>query len=150
MLKWQTKTNCEFEIESEQIHNKEKNEKNKDKLKNSKSIKNTDMPFFVNYNKSKSERENQINTFPKKIYKTNEKISNYNYNYEIENEQEVVDVRWKGNNNLCCKGKIYVSPNYYYGLITSFYITLYSVFVIIFVLKVSWLNKSFIQFLIFF
>jgi hypothetical protein len=44
---------------------------------------------------------------------------------------------WKGNNKFCLKGKIYVGSEYYYGLLTFFYLLINYIFYILFIVKVS-------------
>lgn len=104
----------------------------KERLKSNKYIRNTDVPFFVNADKKDDYEISSM--FPKLVKdKGKGKISDC---LMVNKEPEYIDVRWKGNNSLCCKGKIYISPNYYYGLITALYITVYSSFFIIFILGV--------------
>ena len=44
---------------------------------------------------------------------------------------------WRGKSLFCCKGKIYIGPEFYYGLFTSCYIHCFSWFYIIFILMVK-------------
>ena len=44
---------------------------------------------------------------------------------------------WNGHNKFCLNGKIYIGSEYYYGLLTTFYIIINYMFYIIFVIKVS-------------
>jgi hypothetical protein len=44
---------------------------------------------------------------------------------------------WRGKSLFCCKGKIYIGPEFYYGLITSCYIHCFSWLFIIFILMVK-------------
>ena len=44
---------------------------------------------------------------------------------------------WNGRNKFCLKGKIYIGSEYYYGLLTTFYMIINILFYIIFVIKVS-------------
>jgi hypothetical protein len=44
---------------------------------------------------------------------------------------------WKGNNKFCFKGKIYIGSEYYYGLMSSFYLLINYLLYVIFIIKVS-------------
>ena len=44
---------------------------------------------------------------------------------------------WKGNNKFCLKGKIFVVSEYYYGLLSFFYLLINYLFYILFITKVS-------------
>ena len=44
---------------------------------------------------------------------------------------------WKGNNKFCFKGKIYIGSEYYYGLLTFFYLLINYFIYAIFIIKVS-------------
>ena len=46
------------------------------------------------------------------------------YQNPIKPEKNSVKVyqEWKGNNKFCFKGKIYIGSEYYYGLLTFFYL----------------------------
>ncbi len=44
---------------------------------------------------------------------------------------------WKGNNKFCLKGKIFVGSEYYYGLLSFFYLLINYLFYILFITKVS-------------
>ena len=44
---------------------------------------------------------------------------------------------WKGNNKFCFKGKIYVGSEYYYGLLTFFYLLINYFIYVLFIIKVS-------------
>jgi hypothetical protein len=44
---------------------------------------------------------------------------------------------WKGNNKFCLKGKIFVGSEYYYGLLSFFYLLINYLFYILFIIKVS-------------
>jgi len=44
---------------------------------------------------------------------------------------------WKGNNKFCFKGKIYIGSEYYYGLLTFFYLLINYFIYMIFIIKVS-------------
>ena len=52
------------------------------------------------------------------------------------NEKKIYQT-WKGNNKFCLNGKIYVGSEYYYGLLTFFYLLINYVFYILFIVKVS-------------
>lgn len=43
---------------------------------------------------------------------------------------------WKGKNYFCCRGFLYVGPEYYYGVFTNMYIQVYGWLFIAFVLIV--------------
>ena len=47
---------------------------------------------------------------------------------------------WNGRNKFCLHGKIYIASEYYYGLLTTFYIFINLLFYLIFVIEVS--NKK--------
>ena len=54
-------------------------------------------------------------------------------------EKKVVKVyqEWKGNNKFCFKGKIYVGSEYYFGLLTFFYLLINYLIYVVLVIKVS-------------
>ena len=61
------------------------------------------------------------------------------YQNYIKPEKKNVKVyeEWKGNNKFCFKGKIYIGSEYYYGLMSSFYLLLNYLLYVIFIIKVS-------------
>ena len=44
---------------------------------------------------------------------------------------------WRGKSLFCFKGKIYIGPEFYYGLLTCLYIHCFSWFYIIFIIMVK-------------
>ena len=44
---------------------------------------------------------------------------------------------WRGKNSFCFNGKIYIGPEFYYGLLTNLYIHCFSWIYIIFILMVK-------------
>ena len=54
-------------------------------------------------------------------------------------EKKVAKVyqEWKGNNKFCFKGKIYVGSEYYFGLLTFFYLLINYLIYVVLVIKVS-------------
>ena len=61
------------------------------------------------------------------------------YQNYIKPEKKNVKVyeEWKGNNKFCFKGKIYIGSEYYYGLMSSFYLLINYLLYVIFIIKVS-------------
>ena len=82
-------------------------------------------------------------------YNTNKQMINESdlLIHKINKEKELLDlknceappeikIKWKGNNYTCCNGEIYVSPKFYFGLLTQLYIISYSLIFTINVLNV--------------
>ena len=61
------------------------------------------------------------------------------YKNPVKSEKNSVKIyqEWKGNNKFCFKGKIYIGSEYYYGLLTFFYLLINYFFYMIFIIKVS-------------
>ena len=61
------------------------------------------------------------------------------YKNPIKSEKSRVKIyqEWKGNNKFCFKGKIYIGSEYYYGLLTFFYLLINYFIYAIFIIKVS-------------
>ena len=61
------------------------------------------------------------------------------YQNPLKSEKNNVKVyqEWKGNNKFCFKGKIYIGSEYYYGLLTFFYLLINYLIYVIFIIKVS-------------
>ena len=61
------------------------------------------------------------------------------YQNYIKPEKKNVKVyeEWKGNNKFCFKGIIYIGSEYYYGLMSFFYLLLNYLLYVIFIIKVS-------------
>ena len=61
------------------------------------------------------------------------------YQNKNKTEKKVVKVyqEWKGNNKFCFKGKIYVGSEYYFGLLTFFYLLINYLIYVVLVIKVS-------------
>ena len=61
------------------------------------------------------------------------------YQNPLKSEKNNVKVyqEWKGNNKFCFKGKIYIGSEYYYGLLTFFYLLINYFIYAIFIIKVS-------------
>ena len=61
------------------------------------------------------------------------------YKNPIKSEKNRVKIyqEWKGNNKFCFKGKIYIGSEYYYGLLTFFYLLINYFIYAIFIIKVS-------------
>ena len=61
------------------------------------------------------------------------------YKNPIKSEKSRVKIyqEWKGNNKFCFKGKIYIGSEYYYGLLTFFYLLINYFIYMIFIIKVS-------------
>jgi hypothetical protein len=61
------------------------------------------------------------------------------YQNYIKPEKKNVKVyeEWKGNNKFCFKGKIYIGSEYYYGLMSFFYLLINYLLYVIFIIKVS-------------
>ena len=61
------------------------------------------------------------------------------YKNPIKSEKSRVKIyqEWKGNNKFCFKGKIYIGSEYYYGLMSFFYLLLNYLLYVIFIIKVS-------------
>ena len=60
------------------------------------------------------------------------------YKNPIKSEKSRVKIyqEWKGNNKFCFKGKIYIGSEYYYGLLTFFYLLINYFIYAIFIIKV--------------
>ena len=56
---------------------------------------------------------------------------------------------WNGKNFFLFNGKIYIGSEFYYGLITNFFIIIYIILYFIFVIKVRIKNNNNIFFIIF-
>ena len=56
---------------------------------------------------------------------------------KIEKNKVKIYQEWKGNNKFCFKGKIYVGSEYYYGLLTFFYLLINYFIYVLFIIKVS-------------
>jgi len=63
-----------------------------------------------------------------------------NIEQKIKNKEKRIYDTWKGNNKFCLNGKIYVGSEYYYGLLTFFYLLINYLFYIFFIVKVSKYN----------
>jgi len=73
----------------------------------------------------------------------NSTIKNYNMkNKNNEKNEKKYYQTWKGNNKFCIKGKIYIGSEFYYGLLTFFYLLINYLFYTLFIIKVS-IYKSF-------
>ena len=61
------------------------------------------------------------------------------YKNPVKSEKNSVKIyqEWKGNNKFCFKGKIYIGSEYYYGLLTFFYLLINYFIYMIFIIKVS-------------
>ena len=61
------------------------------------------------------------------------------YKNPIKSEKSRVKIyqEWRGNNKFCFKGKIYIGSEYYYGLLTFFYLLINYFIYAIFIIKVS-------------
>ena len=61
------------------------------------------------------------------------------YKNPVKYEKNSVKIyqEWKGNNKFCFKGKIYIGSEYYYGLLTFFYLLINYFIYAIFIIKVS-------------
>ena len=61
------------------------------------------------------------------------------YKNPIKSEKSRVKIyqEWKGNNKFCFKGKIYIGSEYYYGLLSFFYLLINYFIYAIFIIKVS-------------
>ena len=61
------------------------------------------------------------------------------YKNPVKSEKNSVKIyqEWKGNNKYCFKGKIYIGSEYYYGLLTFFYLLINYFIYMIFIIKVS-------------
>ena len=61
------------------------------------------------------------------------------YKNPVKSEKNSVKIyqEWKGNNKFCFKGKIYIGSEYYYGLLTFFYLLINYFIYAIFIIKVS-------------
>ena len=61
------------------------------------------------------------------------------YKNPIKSEKSRVKIyqEWKGNNKFCFKGKIYIGSEYYYGLLTFFYLLINYFIYAILIIKVS-------------
>ena len=61
------------------------------------------------------------------------------YKNPIKSEKSRVKIyqEWKGNNKFCFKGKIYIGSEYYYGLMSFFYLLINYLLYVIFIIKVS-------------
>ena len=56
---------------------------------------------------------------------------------KLEKNKVKIYQEWKGNNKFCFKGKIYVGSEYYYGLLTFFYLLINYFIYVLFIIKVS-------------
>ena len=63
-----------------------------------------------------------------------------NIEQKIKNKEKRIYDTWKGNNKFCLNGKIYVGSEYYYGLLTFFYLLINYLFYIFLIVKVSKYN----------
>ena len=61
------------------------------------------------------------------------------YKNPVKSEKNSVKIyqEWKGNNKFCFKGKVYIGSEYYYGLLTFFYLLINYFIYMIFIIKVS-------------
>ena len=61
------------------------------------------------------------------------------YKNPVKSEKNSIKIyqEWKGNNKFCFKGKIYIGSEYYYGLLTFFYLLINYFIYVIFIIKVS-------------
>ena len=61
------------------------------------------------------------------------------YKNPVKSEKNSIKIyqEWKGNNKFCFKGKIYIGSEYYYGLMSFFYLLINYLLYVIFIIKVS-------------
>ena len=69
----------------------------------------------------------------------NNSLSKIISNKKSEKSKKLYQI-WKGRNKFCLNGKIYIGSEYYFGLLTTFYILINILFYLIFVIKVSKIN----------
>lgn len=62
-------------------------------------------------------------------------VSDLDNNLKFKYSSKFIATKWKGNNNFCCYLTVFISTNFYYGLLTILFIIAYSISFILCVLN---------------